>query len=95
MTFNFQDVFRSFDVASIRETTLAANQWFEKAKRLMFTAETNNQSATFEAEYPDGESDQGTPTVDSKSAAAPSDKFTITLNPMEIRTFIVEMKWKA
>ena len=95
VTFNLQDVFRSFDLISIRETTLAANQWLEKAERLKFIAEANNQSATFEAEYPGGEDDQGTPTVDSKSEGALSEKFTITLNPMEIRTFVVKMKWKA
>lgn len=94
VTFNFEDVFRSFDLISIRETTLAANQWLENAERLKFTAEANNQNATYEAENPD-EDNQETPKADSKSNGSPSENYTITLNPMEIRTFIVEMKWKA
>ncbi|XP_053694119.1 lysosomal alpha-mannosidase isoform X2 [Sabethes cyaneus] len=34
--FNLQDIFRSFSIEEISETTLAANQWKEDSKRLKF-----------------------------------------------------------
>lgn len=88
ITFNFQDVFGSFDVISIRETTLSANQWLDKAARLEFTAETDNNSTLEETFY--SVNDDEKPKLESNS-----ENLQITLNPMQIRTFVVEMKWKA
>lgn len=116
VTFNFQDVFRSFDVISIRETTLSANQWLEESKRLHFKAETdeiNDIAATTEAltsEAPDKEHRHRRldikPDVSPRQYFKRANKFqralndddendlTITLKPMEIRTFIVELEWR-
>lgn len=42
VTFNFEDVFRKWGVTSIRETTLAANQWLSDSVRLQFNPETQS-----------------------------------------------------
>lgn len=44
VTFNFRDVFRSYDVVSIRETTLSANQWLNEAKRFDFNIKTEDSN---------------------------------------------------
>lgn len=67
-----QDLFHGFDVVSIRETSLSANQWLDEVNRLSFTTkraiklhETSQNNHT---------------------------RAKITLNPMEIRTFVVVFK---
>lgn len=82
-------------MTSIRETTLSANQWIEKAQRLQFTAETmriNKNNSKFEdlLKSKTVAHDEEMSKIDSKPQ-----NFEITLEPMEIRTFVVEMKWKA
>lgn len=91
-------MFRSFNVVSIRETTLSANQWLDRAERLQFTVETDNKSTISASEDKLTSSDKDEANrlkVDSNSDILPNENFQITLNPMEIRTFAVEMKWKA
>ncbi|XP_031630105.1 lysosomal alpha-mannosidase-like [Contarinia nasturtii] len=78
VTFNFQDVFQSLDVKSIRETTLSANQWLNEVKRLHFKANDEN-------------SNEVNLSMETFTSEASND-FQITLNAMEIRTFIVELK---
>lgn len=97
VTFDFQDVFEGFDVAGIHETTLAANQWLDEAKRLNFTSKIDNLN-----EIPTSMDVQTTETPDQvklldqhKAARDNANDFTITLNPMEIRTFIVELARKS
>lgn len=88
VTFDFQDVFRGLSVASIRETTLSANQWLDKANRLQFTSKTteaNDVNPTTE----DASNNRVQP-ENSENVAA--DDLTIELKPMQIRTFVVELK---
>lgn len=118
VSFDFQDVFRTFEIASIRETTLAGNQWLEDVKRLNFTAKTEalneisntstEQSDTMQAEKsiskinphphvsPRQYFDSLNKVTSKRHRAAEYDAndFTITLKPMEIRTFVVELEWK-
>lgn len=77
--FNLFDVFPGFDI-DMKEVSLSANQWIEDLKRLHFTEE----SVDFLDEI---ESSKKPPTV--------SDDLDITLNPMEIKTFIMTLSPKV
>lgn len=113
VTFNFQDVFRSLDVASIRETTLSANQWLNQAKRLHFKANTDNLNETLASSLTASNQETNEPKNNirphisgrqyfetsnkrhfKRHRAAEYDQsdLKITLKPMEIRTFIVELE---
>lgn len=111
VTFNFQDVFRSFDVVSIRETTLSANQWLNEAKRLHFEAKTedsnelDSSTGTTTSEVPEQEKLQSSIDISPRQYYIKANKhhraiendendFTITLEPMEIRSFIVQLEWR-
>lgn len=115
VTFNFQDVFRSFNVISIREATLAANQWLNEAKRLQFESEdldefpfTTETSTSIAGEHerrhrnveikPDVSLRQyfkrANKLVRQDAFDEDDNDLTITLKPMEIRTFIVELEPK-
>lgn len=78
LTFVFQALFTAFDITSVKETTLGANQWLSENNRLHFptvddTIERNPRYIIVEAD----------------------DDFLITLNPMQIRTFIVDVARKS
>lgn len=110
VTFNLQDVFRSFDIASIKETTLAGNQWLLDAKRFKFTPDPKqlrydsiNQKFDYsinsrrvktsdeneiETNSKTSENEFGEPIIDARSYGL---DFEITLNPMQIRTFVMQM----
>lgn len=110
VTFNFHDVFRSFNVISIRETTLSANQWLDEAKRFHFKAKTEDEnSISFISESPEKEKRQLkldiNPDISPRQYFKRANKYkrqhaiedddddlTITLKPMEIRTFIIELE---
>lgn len=116
VTFDFQDVFRSFAIVSVRETTLAGNQWLSDAKRFQFTAKTaesNQIPKTVEPiardnshmleqkpkPFPDisiAQYYQPTYRMGQRRLRELSDvnDFTITLKPMEIRTFVAELEWR-
>ncbi|EEZ99703.1 Alpha-mannosidase 2-like Protein [Tribolium castaneum] len=72
---NLQNLFTPFEIKSIRETTLGANQWLEKNERLEFEAKDlfrkNEKRATL---------------------IRALDDYQITLNPMQIRTFVIEIE---
>uniref|UniRef100_A0A336M0Y1 Alpha-mannosidase n=1 Tax=Culicoides sonorensis TaxID=179676 RepID=A0A336M0Y1_CULSO len=104
VTFNFQDAFRDFDVDWIRETTLGGNQWLENAQRFKFKYESMKHSsynAKYENMMKNSSKYHGT-TISTKSAGGDVNKmginersvafdYEITLEPMQIRTFIVKM----
>ncbi|XP_033224967.1 lysosomal alpha-mannosidase-like [Belonocnema kinseyi] len=73
---NIQDLFSTFTVASVFETTLGGNQWLEKKDRLKWTPEANEIL----------ENDSVLPPESEKL-----DVVNVLLNPMEIRTFIVKL----
>lgn len=77
ITFNLTDVFRSFRIVDIREATLAGNQWLNEAKTFEFTAE--------------GEKKRRSTNEVNEDETKNVDKFVITLKPMEIRTFILQV----
>lgn len=116
VTFNFQDVFRGLNVASIRETTLSANQWLNEAKRFNFSDKSDRfneipsstellssestQPKSFETQpnpkpeilpqqYFDSSSNKAR---HHRSAEDDESDFKITMKPMEIRTFVVELE---
>jgi lysosomal alpha-mannosidase len=84
--FNFENVFRSFDIASIREVTLSANQWIEDAKRFKFRPdpELPGQSENLSSQE---RFIQMATESNSKLAL----DYEVVLNPMQIRTFIVTL----
>lgn len=93
VSFDFQDVFRGLNAASIRETTLSANQWKDEANRLLFTTKTTNSNEinTTTEDFALDEPNENRTKRD-QSLTDDTEDFTILLNPMEIRTFIVELK---
>lgn len=77
-TFDLLDVFGGlFEIVSVRETNLAANQWVSQVKRFKFRIVDNT-------------------TIDevANRPTEPDDslKFSITLNPMQIRTYVITTK---
>lgn len=75
-TFDLLDVFGGlFDIASVRETNLSANQWLPAVKRLKFRSTGNDTVAVAEGHRSLGSDD--------------ALKYSITLNPMQIRTFVI------
>lgn len=79
VSFDFKDVFRSFDIVSVRETKLAGNQWLSDSKPLNFSAKSFDSNRIARNKRADNYDD---------------DDFMITLKPMEIRTFIAELEWR-
>lgn len=116
VTFNFEDIFRDLGVTSLRETTLAANQWLSEAVRLNFTSKTeefDGELTAIETEeneinnlkqtepkisnfdiHPDiSERQYRKSTYKNSYRNIDNDNviLKITLQPMQIRTFIVEV----
>ncbi|XP_012584627.1 PREDICTED: lysosomal alpha-mannosidase isoform X2 [Condylura cristata] len=75
VTLDLRDLFSTFTITHLRETTLAANQLRTSATRLQWM------------------SDMGTGPVPHPSGSQ-QDPAIITLQPMEIRTFLVSVQWK-
>ncbi|XP_075403812.1 lysosomal alpha-mannosidase [Tenrec ecaudatus] len=73
VTLDLQNLFSTFTITRLQETTLAANQLRTHASRLKWT--TNKGPAT-----------QSMPSLPDPTA--------ITLQPMEIRTFLASVQWK-
>jgi lysosomal alpha-mannosidase len=70
---NLRDLFTPFEITTVQETTLGANQWLEQNNRLQFSTKKNEKRATL---------------------VQALDDYQITLNPMQIRTFVIEFKKK-
>lgn len=75
--FKLQDFFGSFNIEEIRETTLDGNQWKEDSNSFHFKVESNYMP-------------QQSP--ESVSQTQRSDGYEIVLEPMQIRTFIVQLR---
>ncbi|XP_034378373.1 lysosomal alpha-mannosidase isoform X1 [Arvicanthis niloticus] len=73
VTVNLQDMFQTFTIIYLQETTLAANQPLSRASRLKWMTNTDPVS------YP------------SRSTLDPT---SVTLQPMEIRTFLASVQWR-
>lgn len=71
-----QDLFKTFTIVSVKETTLGGNQWFKDMNRLKWDAETNDILYSEEQYQP----------VEIKDGI-----INIILKPMEIRTFILKI----
>lgn len=82
-TFDLQSVFGDlFTIEDMRETNLSGNQWLENVKRMKFRTEgdllKNDHSET----------------SFSSTNTDKSNNFTITLKPLQIRTFVVSATTK-
>lgn len=77
--FNLLDIFPGYDIA-IQEVTLAANQWIGDYKRFHFNQETANF-----LDYVEPKIEQATDEED----------LEISLNPMDIKTFIMTMNQRV
>lgn len=73
VTLDLRDLFSTFTVTDLKETTLAANQLRASASRLQWTSSTG-------------------PTP--KPSPSQLDPASVTLQPMEIRTFLASVQWK-
>ncbi|XP_067011637.2 lysosomal alpha-mannosidase [Anabrus simplex] len=79
-TVSLRKLFAAFTILSLRETTLGANQWLTDSTRLIWKADTNE---VFESSHIKQKS---------KRLNFAEDLLSVTLNPMQIRTFIIEVK---
>ncbi|XP_048525102.1 lysosomal alpha-mannosidase, partial [Dendroctonus ponderosae] len=75
-TVELQNLFATFTIKSLRETTLGGNQWLEDNERMIFKSLYQS----------DG--------LNSRPVAEELGEFAVTLNPMEIRTFIIQIEPK-
>ncbi|XP_050302527.1 lysosomal alpha-mannosidase-like isoform X2 [Anthonomus grandis grandis] len=76
VTVNLTDLFSTFLVKSIKETTLGGNQWLEDNQRLNFKSLYQLDDLDFQM---------------LKHSGGYLESTSITLEPMEIRTFIIEV----
>lgn len=89
VTFNLSDVFQNlFDIESVRETNLAANQWLSDVHRFKFRKEENvaiveqREEAENEVWSKEREAFKG-------HNGDEEEINTISLNPMQIRSFVI------
>lgn len=80
ISFNLNAVLHNFEILGVRETTLAGNQWLNEATRLKFHYDIDPKPATF--------------TQKMDTVVDSDDPYLITLNPMQIRTFVLQLEWK-
>ncbi|XP_052022231.1 lysosomal alpha-mannosidase isoform X2 [Apodemus sylvaticus] len=73
VTLNVENLFQTFTIVYLQETTLAANQPLSRASRLKWMTNTGPIS------YP---------------APSTLDPTSVTLQPMEIRTFLASVQWQ-
>lgn len=85
VTFHLKDVFGTlFDIDSVRETNLAANQWLSDVKQFKFRKDPKDISQR-QTEDNELEHDNLKDVQDDDD----DDGFTVTLAPMQIRTYII------
>lgn len=90
--FNFGDVFRGFDIASIKEVTLAGNQWIEDAVRFKFQPDP---SYTKGFNYTVNQfNHERFIALGSETARKLTFDVEVVLNAMQIRTFILVLNPK-
>lgn len=100
VTFNVRDVLHTWNIAEMRETTLAANQWIDRASRLQFHTEQADFGQTYEEissiRFEDVSSlryGRGRRRGAGKSEdAGEVDPLEVTLQPMQIRTFVIVLE---
>jgi hypothetical protein len=73
-------MFTAFDIVEARETTLGGNQWYEESSRFDWDVDTN------EIVPPQRNRRNEAPTS--------SNGFRVILQPMQIRTFIIQISPK-
>lgn len=78
----FQDLFAPFVIVSLRETTLGANQWLNDNERLHFGRDSDSNDQENDINY-----------LLYKRQTSSSDMLKIVLNPMQIRTFVIDVKF--
>jgi lysosomal alpha-mannosidase len=79
VTLSLKSMFSAFDIISAKETSLGANQWVEQVNRMTWPVESNEIKNTSD---------------DDVSKETEDDDLSVTLKPMEIRTYIVDVEWK-
>ncbi|XP_029732563.2 lysosomal alpha-mannosidase-like [Aedes albopictus] len=98
--FNLQDIFRSFSIEEIRETTLAGNQWKEDNTRFQFKADPNYLKQITRAEIvnPFNGTERVVKTDDQSASEnlknVSNEGFEIVLGPMQIRTFVMQLEFR-
>ncbi|KAJ9584475.1 hypothetical protein L9F63_021169 [Diploptera punctata] len=82
-----RNLFRPFTIMSARETTLGGNQWLNETHRLQWKAESNE--IDLESESEEFQEELYSAFI---SEEVDNDPLIITITPMQIRTFIIEIK---
>lgn len=87
--FNLADLYPSFDI-ELREVSLSGNQWIEDFNRLQFKSETTSTDY-----FQQFASNTTKASSDVKQEFFDVDELEITLNPMEIRSFVMSLSPKV
>ncbi|XP_066593863.1 lysosomal alpha-mannosidase isoform X1 [Prorops nasuta] len=80
VTVNLKNLFSKFTIESVQETTLGGNQWLKDMNRLRWNSESNNITEQIDAMKP---------------VEVRDNVINVTINPMEIRTFIVKLRYNS
>lgn len=97
VTFDLIDVFgKLFDIESVVETNLAANQFLSDVKRFKFTAKSDAENTVLKRIERENLINVRLvdPIANSEEGLLKDDdslKYSITLNPMQIRTFVIKV----
>ncbi|XP_030753915.1 lysosomal alpha-mannosidase-like [Sitophilus oryzae] len=97
---NLTDLFTGFEIVSLEETTLGANQWLKDSDRLKFKTNSTleqllNEDYNTNIEYATVVKNawiEGSKTKPQPTLKDNLDELEISLNPSDIRTFIIGIK---
>lgn len=90
VTVDLEEIFPNLNIESVKETTLAANQWKDEARRLNWKF-SDTMVNDFNQNYnTENIQNKHSPTYDRKMSKT-TKKTEITLSPMEIKTFVVKL----
>lgn len=89
--FNFENVFKDYDINKIQEVTLSANQWIEDANRLKFRKDPDTSEKRYNPKTVNPSAYEKFISVARHKPLKFDENFEVTLSPMEIRTFIVTL----
>lgn len=80
---------------TVRETTLGANQWLEEGERLQYSTRENLAELVHPGWTDGTNAFNFEDEIQVRTGSGNTATFSVTLNPMQIRTFIVSIQMKT
>lgn len=91
VTVDLEEILPNLSIESVKETTLAANQWKDEANRLKWKF-TDTMVNDFNQNYPrQNIQNKQSPTNGDEKILKTTKKTEVTLSPMEIKTFVIKL----